>query len=211
MIVAGAKGFAVQLHDVLYRLNQTTNLIFFDDRSSDLPLKFLDHYPILRNEKDVRAHFESSADKRFVIGVGGTLNRKFLYEKLSEWGGEPFTVISNDAIIGAFQMKINDGVCILSNSIIESTVQIGKGSLINLNVLVTHHSEIGEFCELSPGVRISGRCNIGNQVFIGTGAIVMPGINIGNNCQIGAGAVVNRNVPTNSTVVGVPAKPVQKK
>ena len=40
---------------------------------------------------------------------------------------------------------------------------------------------------------------------VGGGAKILGNITIGKNCRIGAGSVVLRNVPDNSTVVGVPA------
>ena len=39
---------------------------------------------------------------------------------------------------------------------------------------------------------------------IGSGAKLLGNITIGDNCRVGAGSVVLRNVPANSTVVGVP-------
>ena len=47
---------------------------------------------------------------------------------------------------------------------------------------------------------------IGNNVHISHGAIVFGGITIGNNVEIGANAVVNKPVPDNAVVAGVPAR-----
>ena len=47
---------------------------------------------------------------------------------------------------------------------------------------------------------------IGNNVHINKGAIVFGGITIGNNVDIGANAVVNKPVPDNAVVAGIPAK-----
>ena len=47
---------------------------------------------------------------------------------------------------------------------------------------------------------------IGNNVVIGAGAKVLGNIIIGNNSYIGANAVVVKDVPSNSTVVGVPGR-----
>lgn len=47
---------------------------------------------------------------------------------------------------------------------------------------------------------------IGNNVHVSHGAIVFGGIIIGNNVEIGANAVVNKPVPDNAIVAGVPAK-----
>lgn len=50
---------------------------------------------------------------------------------------------------------------------------------------------------------------IGNNVHMHKGAIVFGGITIGNNVEIGANAVVNRPVPDNAVVAGVPAKVIR--
>lgn len=70
--------------------------------------------------------------------------------------------------------------------------------------------EIGENCWINQGVTI-GYSNktdapeIGNNVAVKAGAKVFGKIRIGDNVIIGANAVVNKNVPDNCTVVGVPA------
>lgn len=55
-----------------------------------------------------------------------------------------------------------------------------------------------------------GKPTIGDNVFIGVGAVVCGGITIGDNVQIGANAVVMKDVPSNCTVIGNPAKIVRK-
>lgn len=52
--------------------------------------------------------------------------------------------------------------------------------------------------------------NIGNDVWIGGRVIILPGVTIGNNAVIAAGAVVTKDVPDNTLVAGVPAKPIRK-
>lgn len=55
-----------------------------------------------------------------------------------------------------------------------------------------------------------GRPTIGDNVKIYTGATVFGGVHIGNNVTIGAGAVVFTDIPDNSTVVGNPARILNK-
>jgi serine O-acetyltransferase len=50
--------------------------------------------------------------------------------------------------------------------------------------------------------------SIGDNVYIGAGARVLGRIRVGNNVRIGANAVVLKDVPDNTTVVGVPARAV---
>lgn len=74
---------------------------------------------------------------------------------------------------------------------------------------------IGNFCKIYQQVTI-GYSNetdaptIGNNVIIYAGAKVIGGITIGDNVNIGANAVVVKDVPSNCTVVGVPAYIVKK-
>lgn len=51
---------------------------------------------------------------------------------------------------------------------------------------------------------------LGDDIFIGSGAKVIGAVELGNGARVGANAVVLRNVPAGVTVVGVPARPVQK-
>ncbi|MBL8014159.1 MAG: serine O-acetyltransferase [Candidatus Omnitrophica bacterium] len=91
---------------------------------------------------------------------------------------------------------------------------IGKGLFIDhgSGVVVGETSIIGNNVTLFQGVTLGGtgketgkrHPTILDNVVIGTGAKVLGNITVGNNAYIGANAVVIRNVPQNSTVVGVP-------
>ena len=52
--------------------------------------------------------------------------------------------------------------------------------------------------------------HIGKRVWIGANAVVTKGVTIGDNSIVAAGAVVNRDVPANTIVGGVPAKVIRK-
>lgn len=46
------------------------------------------------------------------------------------------------------------------------------------------------------------------NAWVGANAIIMPGVTIGTNSIVGAGALVTHDVPDNTTVIGVPARPL---
>jgi serine O-acetyltransferase len=91
---------------------------------------------------------------------------------------------------------------------------IGRGLFIDhgMGVVVGETAIIGDNVTLFQGVTLGGtgketgkrHPTIGNNVVIGAGAKVLGNITIEENSYIGANAVVLRDVPANSTVVGVP-------
>ena len=94
--------------------------------------------------------------------------------------------------------------------------QIGQGFFIDhgMGVVIGETAIIGDNVLLYQGVTLGGtgldkgkrHPTIGNNVVIGTGAKVLGNIIIGDNSYIGANAVVIKDVPPNSTVVGVPGR-----
>ena len=86
-------------------------------------------------------------------------------------------------------------------------VVIGETAIIGDHVIVYQGVTLGGVSS-SKGKR---HPTIGNNVVIGTGAIVLGNINIGNNVRIGAGSVVLKDIPDDSTVVGIPGEVVKHK
>jgi serine O-acetyltransferase len=94
--------------------------------------------------------------------------------------------------------------------------KIGEGLFIDhgFGVVVGETAIIGDNVLLYQGVTLGGtglekgkrHPTIGNNVVIGAGAKVLGNITVGDNSYIGANAVVIKDVPVNSTVVGVPGR-----
>lgn len=92
--------------------------------------------------------------------------------------------------------------------------RIGKGLFIDhgMGVVVGETAILGDNVTLFQGVTLGGtgkeqgkrHPTIGHNVVVGAGAKVLGNITVGDNSYIGANAVVIRDVPPNSTVVGVP-------
>lgn len=93
---------------------------------------------------------------------------------------------------------------------------LGPGLFIDhgMGVVIGETAEVGENVTLYQGVTLGGTSlkkekrhpTIGRNVVIGAGAKVLGGFKIGDNSKIGSGSVVIKEVPPNSTVVGVPGR-----
>lgn len=85
-------------------------------------------------------------------------------------------------------------------------VVIGETAVIGDDVTIFHGVTLG-----STGKELGKRHpTIGNNVLIGAGAKILGNITIGDYSKIGANAVILKEVPPNSTVVGIPGKIVSK-
>jgi sugar O-acyltransferase (sialic acid O-acetyltransferase NeuD family) len=209
MLIIGAKGFAKEVLEVLHQNNQIENIAFYDDISKDLPKLMYNEFSILNSKAEAELFFKQKEDK-FTLGTGNPILRNKMYLKFTKIGGSITSSISPFVKIGHYGTKIGEGCNIMTGTIITNDVLIGKGVLINLNCTIGHDTIIEDFVELSPGVNISGNCYIGKHTNIGTNAIILPQIKIGSNVIIGAGSVVNKDIPDNSVVVGVPAKIIKQ-
>jgi len=85
-------------------------------------------------------------------------------------------------------------------------VVIGQTTVIEDDVLIYQGVTLGGV-SLTPGKR---HPTIKSGVVIGAGAKVLGNITIGYNSKIGANSVVVREVPDNSTAIGIPAHVIQK-
>lgn len=96
---------------------------------------------------------------------------------------------------------------------------IGKRLVIDhgMGIVIGETAEIGDDVLLYQGVTLGGtgkdkgkrHPTIGNNVMVGSGAKVLGPFKVGDNSRIASNAVVLKEIPPNSTAVGVPARVVR--
>ena len=115
------------------------------------------------------------------------------------------TIIGNRTIVG-------------TSSIIEGNVKIGNNVRIESGVFIPIGTVIGDNVFLGPYVVITNDkyppskklvgVVIEDNVVIGANSTLLAGIRIGRGAIVAAGAVVTKDVPPNTIVAGIPARPI---
>lgn len=90
----------------------------------------------------------------------------------------------------------------LGGIIIEDNVMIGP----RVSITSENHPTAIE----TRKTMLPSKVHIQKNVWIGASATILPGVTIGENSVVAAGALVNKDVPSNTVVAGVPAKILRK-
>jgi UDP-3-O-[3-hydroxymyristoyl] glucosamine N-acyltransferase len=146
--------------------------------------------------------------KNCIIGPGAVIG----------WSGFGFTKADD----GSWERKpeshgviIDDDVEVGANTCIDRgsyrPTVIGRGTKIDNGVHVAHNCLVGEDCLIIAHAELSGSVVVGDGAWIGPSSCVREHLFIGAGALVGIGAVVVKDVEPGQTVVGNPAKPLERK
>ena len=143
-----------------------------------------------------------------------TESRQTAMERVAALGMGTATIIHPNVECSRW-VEIGPGAVICAGTILTTNIRLGLQVQINLDCTVGHDVIMGDYTTLAPGAHISGWVHLGRRVYVGTGAVIINGTQespliVGDDAVIGAGACVTKAVPPDVTVVGVPAKPLQR-
>lgn len=146
-------------------------------------------------------------DVAVVLAAGSTPKRIDALERLRAAGIELVTVVHPSAVVAA-RSTVGAGSIVCPGAVVCTDVTIGAAVIVQYGALIGHDCVIDDGAFIGPGAKLAGTVHVGPGAHVGLGAAVIQKLAIGAGATVGAGAVVTRSVVDETTVVGVPARPV---
>ena len=205
LIVFGSGEFGVLIANIINFLDEYEIVAFGDDNSTKIGTKLVekDIYSMI----DLIEFSKENKIKSAICAIGNNKIRKEKYHYLKNKNFRMISVVHPKALIDS-NVSFGKNVIIEMGTAIHTQSKIGNNVFLGGDALIGHHNIIGNHVLIGGNVSLGGSVKIDDCVSIGVGASIKPGIKVGKGSVVGVGAAVVKDVEPYTTVVGVPAKPI---
>jgi sugar O-acyltransferase (sialic acid O-acetyltransferase NeuD family) len=142
-----------------------------------------------------------------VVAIGSNSVRRLISSRFSDVLSWPILVHPRACI--AAGTLLGEGTVVFAGVVVQPDVRIGKHVILNTSCSIDHDSFISDYVHVAPGSHLAGSMTIEEGVFVGIGSSVIPGVTIGAWSVVGAGSTLIRDLPSNVTAIGTPAKVIR--
>jgi sugar O-acyltransferase (sialic acid O-acetyltransferase NeuD family) len=199
--IFGAGGAGIDFACSLLLACPGAEIVFIDDADRKAP------YPVVRLS-------DMSPGDSFILGVNDGRLRAQLESRCCAAGLVPFDLHDISARV-ALGVTMGAGSVLCGNTLVGHSSRVGRQFQCNWYSYVGHDCDIGDFVTFAPRVNCNGNVSIGDFAYIGTGATLRNGeggkpLRIGEGAVVGMAAVVTRDVAPHTTVVGNPARVLER-
>lgn len=207
-IILGCGGHGRVVLDILHSMGRHDVVGFIDSNPACLGRR-VDGLKVLGQPDDLPRLREDMGIECAVVAVGDNGTRRDLAGHVERCGLELVNAIHPSANL-AKNVRLGRNIVVAAGALVCAHCQIGDSVILNTGCIVDHESLIGTATHVCPGARLAGRVTVESGSFVGIGATIIQNIRVGYESVVGAGAVVISDVPSMSTVVGVPARVIKQ-
>ena len=209
VVIVGAGGLGREVLEIFKDQNKTCerwNILGFIDDNQTLHGRVVNGYQVLGGQDWFRQNGNGKVS--CVCAIADSSTRRSIISHLDEFAVDYVNAI-HPSVVMSDSVRLGKGVIIAAGTILTANIEIGNHVIINLSCTIGHDAFLDSFCTLSPSVNVNGADRLGEGVFVGTGVAFCPNLAVGDWAVIGAGAVVLKDIPEESTAVGVPARVIK--
>jgi sugar O-acyltransferase (sialic acid O-acetyltransferase NeuD family) len=209
LIVVGAgTSVIVKLIHAINRQALQWNLLGFVDDDTNKWGKPFFGYPVLGGIDLLRSEqYRGALSLCFIYGSTIWTRMKVL-RRLDAMGIQYATLVHPSVDLEF--VTVGHDCVIQGGSWIQTNISIGNHCGIGLDCVIGHDVTIQDYAWLGPRVTILGRVTVKEGATLGAGAIIKGDITVGEYSLVGMGAVVMEDVPPKTTVMGNPARIINR-
>lgn len=215
IIVIGGKGTAVvvaeQIYDAQTKHKADVELLgfAFDDESYGVEIN---GFPVLAKTTQVFEKYKDYDDVKFIFQMyrQDILPDRIKLRESYLIPEDRFATFIHPTCTVARSASIGTGTILMANTVINPNAKIGKFCTFQTNALVGHDAIIGDYNFIAAHA-IVANLTMGSRNFIGINASTNNFITIGDDCFVAMGSNVIKSIPSNTKVMGNPAKAFESK
>lgn len=208
VLIIGAGGHGKVVLDIL-RASAAYKPVAFLDADPALANTSISNLPVLGQINLLPKLRQQQKLKHAIVAIGDNRSRQSYIKNLRDHDFTLINALHPTAHVSP-SAKLGSGIVVCPTAVVGTEASLADGVIVNTGAIVDHECIIEECVHLAPGSLLAGRVRVEQGAFVGLGAKVIQCLTVGQWSTLGAGATIIRDVPPNTTVIGTPARTLQK-
>lgn len=146
-----------------------------------------------------------------VIGSDSSYRKRPEFLASTGLAAERFATLVHPGASVSARARLGRGVYVNHGVSVGGGVVVGDHVALSPGCIIGHDSVIEDYAMVAPGAVVSGFVHLSRACYVGARAVIRQRIHVGDQALVGMGAVVVREVAAGATVVGNPARPLERR